>query len=177
VDFELAYQRLASATEVQSPQIAREIADECGDALLTATSMPDAYIDFVCCVLSDSVVGDKPGLIDLVVMLYLERDKLSENQLDRVFACLEGSFRNISNEDLAYGAGDFIARVATPERCLKLLLGMNAKATSRQAFSGVFLGFDILRKYPGELSPETINAAEAAADERAAQLEGKRSAE
>jgi hypothetical protein len=94
----------------------------------------------------DLVLPKRPGLAELIVMLYLDREKLSERQRERFFGCLASSFGHLADEDLAFVIGDFIARVAPPEDSLELLFDMTAKATARQALAGVFLGRDILEK-------------------------------
>jgi len=139
LDFESAYRRLVAATQLQSRQVARTVAKEFQDSLLIAASVSDEHVDFICRLLSDPVVAKRPGLDELILSLYLDRRKLSEGQLGHVFACLPNSFGYLADEDSAFLIGDFIARVAAPERALELLLDMTARITSRQALAGVFL--------------------------------------
>jgi hypothetical protein len=170
LDFELAYRRLVAAIQLQSRQIAEAVAKEFEDSLLMAECASDEHVDFICRLLSDPVVAKQPGLDELIFSLYLDRRKLSEGQLDHVFACLPNSFVHLADEDSAFVIGDFIARVAAPERALDLLLDMTAKATSLQALAGVFLGLDILRKHPAGMSLNAIESAVKTAEGRSAQL-------
>jgi hypothetical protein len=131
----------------------------------------DEHVDFICRLLSDPVIARHPGLDELIFSLYLDRQKLSPGQLDHVFACLPNSFGHLADEDSAFFIGNFIARVASPQRALDLLLDMTAKVKSRQTLAGVYLGLDILRKQPGEISLAAIEATYQTADKRAAQLD------
>jgi hypothetical protein len=171
LDFERAYRRLVAATELRSPHIAQAVADEFGESLLGAEYVSDEHLDFVCRALLDPVLTKRSGLEELIVGLFVERRKLSGSQLDHIFGYMADGFGLLANEDLAFVIGDFIARVAAPEDALELLLDMTAKATSRQALAGVFLGLDILRKHPAGISLDAIDSADRTADERAAQLE------
>ena len=173
LDFELAYHRLVEATPLQSLQVAQAVADEFGDSLLGVEFVSDEHLNFVCRALLDPVLAKRPGLGELILALYIDREKLSESQLDHFFGCLANSFGHLADENLAFVIGDFIARVAAPERALELLLDMTAKATSRQALAGVFLGLDILRKHPSGMSLNTIESADKTADERVAQLKNE----
>lgn len=147
MDFELAYRRLVDAEPRQAGKIARAVADEFGDSLLTFAPMSDGHVEFVCRVLSDSVLATRPGLASLLMEFYIEREKMSEAQLERLYACLSETFGHLADETLAFAIGDFIARVASPDRALALLGEMTIKASSRDAVLGVFLGLDILRKH------------------------------
>jgi hypothetical protein len=171
LDFELAYRRLVAATQSQSRQVGQAVATEFADSLLTALFVSDEHVDFICRALLDPVLPKRPGLAELIVMLYVDREKLSESQLARFFGCLTSSFANLADEDLAFMIGDFIARVAPREHALELLLDMTAKVASREALAGVFLGLDILRKHPSGMSLNTIESSVKTADKRAAQLE------
>ena len=171
MDFERAYRLLVEATELQSLEVAQAVAKEFGDSLLIAERVSDEHVDFICRVLTDPEVVKQPGLDELIVSLYLDRQKLSERQLDHVFGCLPNSFDHLTDEHSAFVIGDFIARVAAPERALALLLNMAAKVTSRQTLAGVYLGLDILRKHPAGVSPAAIEAAYKRADERTALLD------
>jgi hypothetical protein len=173
LEFELAYRRLVAATPLQSLQVAQAIAREFGDSLLTAEFVSDEHVDFICRVLLDPVVAKRPGLDELILVLYIDREKLSESQLERFFGCLANSFGHLADENSAFVIGDFIARVASPERALELLLDMTAKVTSLQALSGVFLGLDILRKHPTGMSLNAIESAVKATEERSAQLKNE----
>jgi hypothetical protein len=146
LDFGLAYHRLLAASHLQSKQVAQDIAHEFGTSLLLAEFVSDEHLDFICRALLDPVLAQRPGLEELVVMLQIDRDKLSERQRERLFARLASIFGNLADEDLAFMIGNFIARVAGPDHALEMLLDMTAKATSRQALAGVFLGLDILDK-------------------------------
>jgi hypothetical protein len=170
LDFELAYRRLVEATPLQSRQVAQAVADEFGDSLLTAEFVSDEHVDFICRALLDPVLAERPGLDELILALYIDREKLSKSQLERFFGCLTNSFGHLVDENLAFVVGDFIARVASPERAVELLLDMTAKATSLQALAGVFLGLDILRKHPTGMSLNAVESAVKAAEERSAQL-------
>ena len=147
MDFELAYRRLVDAEPRQARKIAQAVADEFGDSLLTFAPMSDGNVEFVCRVLSDPVLATRPGLASLLMEFYIERDKLSETQLERWYACLSESFGHLADETLAFAIGDLIARVAPPDRALALLREMTVKVNSRDAVSGIFLGLDILRKH------------------------------
>jgi len=173
LEFELAYCRLVAATQLQSLQVAQAVAGEFGDSLLTAEFVSDEHVDFICRVLLDPVVAKRPGLDELILALYIDREKLSESQLERFFGCLANSFGHLADENLAFVIGDFIARVASPERALELLLDMTAKATSLQALAGVFLGLDILRKHPTGMSLNAIESAVKTAEELSAQLKNE----
>jgi len=170
LDFELAYRRLVAATQLQSRQVGQAIAREFGDSLLTVRFVSDEHVDFVCRAPLDPVVAKRPGLNELILALYIDREKPSESQQGRLFGCLANGFGHLADEDLAFAIGDFIARVASPERALALLLDMTAKATSRQALAGVFLGLDILRKHPVGMSLDAIESAITTAEARSAQL-------
>jgi hypothetical protein len=139
LDFELAYRRLVEAPPLQSLQVAQAVAREFGDSLLTAEFIPDEHVDFICRLLLDPVVAKRPGFNELILALYIDREKLSASQLERFFSCLANSFGHLADENSALVTGDFIARVASPERALELLLDMTAMATSLQALAGVFL--------------------------------------
>jgi hypothetical protein len=86
---------------------------------------------------------------------------------------LANRFGHLADENLAFAIGDFIARVASPERALELLLDMTANATSLQALAGISLGLDILRKHPTETSHNAIESAVKTAEERSAQLKNE----
>ena len=173
LDFERAYRRLVAATSLQSLQVGQAVAREFGDSLLTAGFVSDEHVDFICRALLDPVVAKQPGLDELILALYIDREKLSESQLERFFGCLANSFGHLAAENLAFVIGDFIARVASPERAVELLLDMTAKATSLQALAGVFLGLDILRKHPAGMSLNAIESAVKTAEERSAQLKNE----
>lgn len=173
MEFELAYCRLVAATRLRSLQVAQDVAREFGDSLLTAEFVSDAHVDFICRVLIDPVAAKRPGLDCLILALYVEREKLSESQRERFFGCLANSFGHLADENLAFVMGDFIARVASPERALELLLDMTAKATTLQALAGVFLGLDVLRKHPTRMSLNAIESAVKTAEERSAQLKNE----
>jgi len=170
LDFERAYRRLLAATQDQSQQVGEAIAREFGDSLLIAEFVSDEHVDFICRALLDPVVAKRPGLDKLILALYIDREKLSTSQLGRFLGCLTGSFGQLANEDLAFVIGDFIARVASPERALELLLDMAAKATSLQALEGVLVGLDILRRNSLGTSLDAIKLAVKSAEERYAQL-------
>ncbi|MGC2780177.1 MAG: hypothetical protein WA418_31505 [Bradyrhizobium sp.] len=172
MDFDLAYRRLAGVKPPQSRKVMKAIADEFGDSLLTFAPMSDGHVDFMCRVLSDPALAKLPGRARLLMQFYFEREKLSEAQLERFYVCLAGGFAHLADETLAFAIGDFIARVAPPERALALLGEMTLEVNSRDALAGVFLGLDILRKYQAKngLSVAIIEAAERAADARAAAL-------
>ncbi|QHO77027.1 hypothetical protein ACH79_34670 [Bradyrhizobium sp. CCBAU 051011] len=110
---------------------------------------------------------------ELILALYIDREKLSESQLERFFGCLANRFGHLADENLAFAIGDFIARVASPERALELLLDMTANATSLQALAGISLGLDILRKHPTEMSHNAIESAVKTAEERSAELKNE----
>jgi plasmid stabilization system protein ParE len=172
LDFELAYHRLVDAEPRQARKVARAVADEFGESLLTFSPMSDEQVEFVCRVFSDAVLVKRPGLERLLIEFYLEREKLAEAQLERVYACLCGSFGHLADEALAFAIGDFIARVALPDHALALLCEMIVKVNSRDAVSGVFLGLDILRKHhkADAVLLADIEAAAKVADARAAEL-------
>ena len=170
MEFEFAYRRLVGATQIQSLQVAQAVAREFGDSLLATEFVSDEHVDFVCRAILDPVLTKRPGLDQLILALYIDREKLSESQQERFFGCLANSFGHLADENLAFAIGDFIARVASPERALELLLDMAAKAISRQALAGVFLGLDILRKHPTGISLNAIESAAKTAEERSAQL-------
>jgi hypothetical protein len=157
LEFELAYRRLVAAAQLQSLQVAQAVASEFGESLLTAEFVSDEHVDFICRLLLDPVVAKRPGINELILALYIDREKLSESQLERFLGSLANSFGHLADENLALVIGDFIARVAPPERALALLHDMTAKATSLQALAGAFLGLDILRKHPAGIS---LNAVE-----------------
>jgi hypothetical protein len=48
LDFELAYRRLVDAEPADAAQVAEEVADEFSDSLLTAESVSEPHLDFVC---------------------------------------------------------------------------------------------------------------------------------
>jgi hypothetical protein len=173
LEFGLAYRRLVAATELQSLRVAQAVAGEFGDSLLTVEFVSDEHVDFICRLLLDPLMAKRPGLDELILALYIDREKLSESQLERFFGCLENSFGHLANENLALVTGDFLARVASPERALALLLDMTAKATSLQALAGVFLALDILRKHPAGMSLNAIESAVRTAEERSAQLKNE----
>ena len=173
MDFELAYRRLVDAEPPQALEIAEAVADEFGHSLLTFAPMSDGHVDFVCRVLADPVLAGRPGLERLLMEFYTQSENLSEAQLERFYACLSGSFGHLADETLAFGVGDFIARIAPADRALALLREMIAKVNSRDAVSGIFLGLDILRKHHKADAAllAAIEAAGAAAQTRAAELE------
>ena len=153
-------------------KVMKAISDEFGDSLLTFAPMSDGHVDFVCRIVSDPILAKRPGLEWLLMQFYLEREKLSEAQLERFFACLDASVGHLSDENVAFAVGDFIARVAPAKRALTLLSEMAMKANSRDALAGVYLGLDILRKHrtTNGLSLAEIEAVDRAADTRAAAL-------
>jgi hypothetical protein len=173
LDFELAYRRLVEAPPLQSLQVAQAVADEFGDSLLGVEFVSDEHLNFVCRALLDPVLAKRPGFNELILALYIDREKLSESQLERFFGCLANSFGHLADENSAFVIGDFIARVASPERALELLLDMTAKATSLDGLAGVFLGLDILRKHLTGMSLNAIESALKTAEERSAQLKNE----
>lgn len=74
MEFELAYCRLVAATQLQSLQVAQAVASEFGDSLLTAGFVSDEHVDFICRVLLDPVVAKRPGLDELILALYIDRE-------------------------------------------------------------------------------------------------------
>lgn len=176
MDFELAHRRLVDAEPWQALEIAEAVAEEFGHSLLTFAPMSDGHVDFVCRILSDPVLAGRPGLENFVMEFYSQREKLSEAQLGRFYACLAGSFGHLADETLAFAIGDFIARVAPPDRALALLSEMTTKVNSRDAVSGIFLGLDILRKHhrADAVLLAAIEAADKVADARAAELKQER---
>jgi hypothetical protein len=163
-----AYRRLADAEPLQALMVAETVADGFGHSLLTFAPMPDGHVDFVCRVLSDPVLAGRPGLEHLLMVFYIERERLSETQLERYYACLADSFGHLADEGLAFAIGDFIARVASPDRALALPGEMTIKASSRDAVLGVFLGLDILRNH--HTTDAILLAAIAAAQTRTTEL-------
>jgi hypothetical protein len=158
LEFELAYRRLVAATQCQSLQVGQAVAREFGDSLLTAEFASDEHVDFICRVLLDPVVARRPGLDELILALYIDREKLSESQQERSFSCLANSFGHLADENLAFAIGDFIARVASPERALELLLDMTAKAISLQALAGAsFLGWISFENIPPGCRPMPLS--------------------
>ncbi|MFC5326348.1 hypothetical protein [Bradyrhizobium oligotrophicum] len=172
MDFDQAYCRLIEAEPSRARKVLRVISDEFGESLLTFAPMSDGHVDFVCRILSDPTLAKRPGLEWLLMEFYLEREKLSEPQLERFFACLDASFGHLSDEKVAFAVGDFIARVAPAIRALTLLSEMAMKVNSRDALAGVYLGLDILRKHRATngLSLAKIEAVDRTADARAAAL-------
>jgi hypothetical protein len=173
LDFELAYRRLVDAEPADATGVSEEVADEFSESLLTAESISEQHLDFVCRVLANPVLTSRPGLSHLFTWLYTEREKLSDSQLQRFFTCLSDASGHLADEDLAFAVGDFIARVAAPDRALALLREMTDKAAARDAVSGIFLGLDILRKHHEEDATllAAIAAAITVARIRAAELE------
>ena len=173
MDFELAYHRLVDAEPRQARKVARAVADEFGDSLLTLAPMSDEHVNFICRVFFNRVLAGRPGLENLLMEFYLEREKLSETQLKRFYGCLSGSFGHLADETLAFVIGDFIARVAPPDRALALLREMTVKINSRDALEGVFLGLDILRNHhkAHAVLLAAIEAAGTAAQTRATELQ------
>jgi hypothetical protein len=163
LDFELAYRRLNDPAQLWSAEIAREVADELGDSLLGFERVSDGHVDFVCRVLSERALSGRPGLENLIIALYLDREKLTEVQLQCLFDCLAGAFGLVTEENLAFAMGDFVARVASPRNALQLLRDMTTNAMSTNALAGVFLGLDILRRHRQDTNAVLLEAVEAAA--------------
>jgi hypothetical protein len=170
MDLDRAYRQLVDAKGRKSRQILDEVTNDCEEWLLTAQALPDTYIAFICRVFSDVATSNRAGLSELMMTIYMERDKASKAQLDRMLSCLESGFKNVKEEKISFSIGDFVARVATPERCLDILRSMNASAGSYKALSGVFFGLNILRKHPGELERAFIDALAVDVENRAALL-------
>lgn len=173
MDFERAYRRLADAEPSDAARVSEEVADEFSDSLLTVESISERHIDFVCRLLANPLLTGRRGLFHLVTGLYLEREKLSEIQAQRLLACMAANFGHVADEDPAFVIGDFVACVAPPDRALALLREMMGKAGTRDAVSGIFLGLDILLKQHNENAEflAAVDAAVMAATRRAAELE------
>ena len=91
MEFELAYRRMVDAAQLQSRQVAQAVTGEFGDLLFTAEFVSDEHVDFICRLLLDPLVAKRPGLDELILALYIDREKLSESQRERFFGCLENS--------------------------------------------------------------------------------------
>lgn len=173
MDFEFAYRRLVDAEPADAARVSEEVADAFSDSLLTAASISEQHIDFVCRLLANPLLTGRRGLFHLVTGLYLEREKLSAIQAQRLLACMAANFEHVADEDPAFAVGDFVARVAPPDRALALLREMTGKAGARDAVSGIFLGLDILLKRNKENAEflAAVDAAVIAATKRAVELE------
>ncbi|GLH80853.1 hypothetical protein SSBR45G_57620 [Bradyrhizobium sp. SSBR45G] len=154
-------------------RVSEEVADAFSDSLLMAASISERHIDFVCRLLADPLLTGRRGLFHLINGLYVEREKLSDRQVQRLLACMVANFERAADEDPAFAIGDFVARVAPPDRALALLGEMTVKAGARDAVSGIFLGLDILLKQHKENAEflAAVDAALMAVTRRAAELE------
>jgi hypothetical protein len=174
LDYERAYRRLSDVKQPPSQQEIVAISDEFASSLLGAEGAPEEYVVFICRVLASPTLVNRPGLEDLVITLWIDREQLTPCQLRRVGDCAASQFGLVTNEDMALVIGDFVARVMAPPDALRLLRAMTAVATSRAALAGVFLGLDILRRHSPAPSAGWLDAVAALntmADERLNSLE------
>lgn len=153
MDYQQALSRLCEAGGFQSTRVARRLANELEDSLLGVDHAPEEYVEFLIRVLSSEQLAVRAGLEHLVLAVYVDRDKFSSDQLDRILECAVSHYGFVATDAMAYALGDFVARVASPAKALKYLHEMSLAAKSQAALSGVFLGVSILRRLvqPGDV--------------------------
>jgi len=171
LDYDLAYRQLSDPNRQHSAQEFEELATEFQVALLDLEEAPDAHVDFMCRLLSDPMLVNRPGLEFLILSLYSDRDMLSETQLQRFFDCVKRTFALVAAENAAFALGDIVARASTPEQALQSLAVMTANATSPAGLAGVFLGLDILQRHRSPAAGTWQDAVEKVATSATERLE------
>lgn len=169
MDYEMAFRRLSAAQCFNPVRDARDLADELEVTLAQVDRAPDLHVDFLCRVVSDPALVNRPGLEYLVMALYTDRSKFSPVQLRRFCAVAVDHFDLVEREVFALAVCDFIARALPSDGAFEALSDMTALARTPQGLSGVFFGLDVLwRQARGPEGPErrAIEATAKAAEHR-----------
>lgn len=156
MDYERAYLRLRDTNELKSERQIEGLSTELANTLLVIEQAPDAHVEFLCKLISDEALINRPGMAYLLVEMYTDRDKFSSEQLIQLLECASNNFGLVASEDVAFALGDMIARAAPSEDAVRLLSAMTSNARTRQSLAGVFLGIDILRRTQEECDAPQI---------------------
>lgn len=146
MNFDLALEKLLDPKGMKSPAPARKISDEFEDSLLGVACIPTQHFDFVCRVISDRSVLSRPGVEFLIMALFSNRDKLSNEQLAGFVGCIERNYGFVEDETLAFALCDFITRTLAPSKGLRAIKVLADTARSKAAIAGVLVGINILRR-------------------------------
>lgn len=174
--YDIAYSRIRDAEPDNAKRVGDEVARIFGRALLGVQQAPEAHIDFVCRVLSDPFVVNRPGVAGIISDLGIEEEeKLTAVQWTRIFKCAAEHFGLVKDESVAFVVGDMVARNALSKDTLHWLQRMTDNATSATALKGVWLGLDFLTWLDNDPNSDwwkAIGAVAKSAERREAMLNG-----
>jgi len=149
MDCEQAWRRLAAPPGFHAAQDARAVADAFETSLASGERSPEQHVEFLCRVLSDPALVNRPGLEYLVMAFQADRARFTAGQLRRFADTAVDRFGLVQREVFALALCDFIARALPPDASFEALSDMTALARTPQSLSGVFFGLDILWREAG----------------------------
>jgi hypothetical protein len=128
------------------PKLCQQLATQFGDDMLLQDAVPDDYFQLFLDILQTRELYEMPGVSDLFTTLYIEREKITDQQNPRLIDAIVANYHCFSDDNLCLVICDMVARIWPPAIALGALEEM-AKTRHATAVNAVCVGLEVILRH------------------------------